>query len=140
MEESKPSSFGPLRVFAIVAVGLIFMGYLGWNIPVGKTEAGNQVIVGDYVHALFPVDTSKAPVPQPSGIAVINASSFELLKPGVTTYALLRQYIGPGELQSSNSIGGDNEGRIWRNPDGSTVLLIFQNGVLVSKSQYGLQQ
>jgi hypothetical protein len=83
------------------------------------------VIVGDYVHAIFPTDTLKAPEQQPSGAAIINASSFELLKPGVTTYATLRQYIGPGELQSSNSIGGDNEGRIWRNPDGSKVLLIF---------------
>ena len=140
MEEAKSSGVRRFRALAITVIGLIFLVYLGWNIPVGKTDAGNPVIVGDYLHALFPSDKGKAFAQQPSEAAVITASSFELLEPGVTTYALLRRYMGPGELQSSNNIGdANNEGRVWRNPDGSEVFLVFQNGVLVSKTQRGLQ-
>jgi hypothetical protein len=128
-----------LRVIAIAIAVLIGIGFLCWNIPVGKTDAGNQVIVGDYIAVIFP---QKQAVQQPSEAKgpVINADAFDLLKPGVTTYSLLSKYIGPGELQSSNNVGdANNEGRVWRNPDGSEVFLVFQNGVLISKSQRGLQ-
>jgi hypothetical protein len=65
---------------------------------------------------------------------------FELLKPGVQTYSFLAGQIGPGELISSSEIGGiKTENYVWRNPDGSDASMIFQNDVLVMKSQSGLQ-
>jgi hypothetical protein len=71
---------------------------------------------------------------------VIWKSLFELLVLGSNTYGLLASQIGPGELVSSSYIGGiKTENYVWRNPDGSAASMIFQNDVLVMKSQNGLQ-
>jgi len=71
---------------------------------------------------------------------VISMGIFNAIAPGYTTYASLAPLIGPGELQvSSDSDGIKTESYRWTNPDGSNMSLMFQNDVLVMKSQYGLQ-
>jgi hypothetical protein len=77
---------------------------------------------------------------EPEHHPTVTASEFNLMTPGVTTYSLISQYLGPGELQSSSNIGGvTTESYVWSNPDGSNMSLMFQNDRLVMKAQYGLQ-
>jgi hypothetical protein len=102
--------------------------------------------MSDYTAALFdPItdlfkgdqrasDRSDEKTGPPERGRLISTGIFDALKPGVTTYSLLSSMIGGGELQSASGVAGANsETRSWHNSDGSAVILIFQDGVLVAK-------
>ena len=66
---------------------------------------------------------------------------FSELTPGVTTLSVMSEYLDTeGELVSSSYVAGiSTKSYVLRNSDGSTVSLMFQNGVLAAKRQSGLQ-
>lgn len=65
---------------------------------------------------------------------------FYQINEGMTYDAVVNLLGADGETMSSNDIGGyKNEMFTWKNDDGSSIMLMFQNGRLVSKTQYGLK-
>lgn len=147
MEAQKSSGFGCLQAFVIALAVFAIALVLCWNIPIGKTKEGYSILVSDYVKAVpptllgTPLDTKPAAASDSNAQgAVIDANLFDELKPGITTYDLIQKYVTPRELQSSSKFGNvETDSYVWHNPDGSEVFLMFQNGILASKSQHGLQ-
>jgi hypothetical protein len=145
------SRLGCLGVSAIALVALVSVGWLFWDVPTGLvTDAGDQVLVKHYIKAANPFQVffdrpdeapARAPDQPQKTEERIGAETFELLKPGRTTYSILADYLrAEADLQSSSDLGGvKTESYLIRNANGSSVYLIFQDGVLVSKSQHGLQ-
>ena len=62
------------------------------------------------------------------------------LKPGMT-HSAVKVVLGSGGTEkSSSSVGGISTIALsWQNDDGSNMILMFQNGRLVSKAQAGLR-
>lgn len=151
MEAQKPSRFGCLYgLVSAIAVSALTLT-LCWNIPVGETDKGYPVLVGDYVEAIpalfgVPPETKPAVAADSStqGTHIdakdkIGAELFSDLTPGVTHASTVRDLLNEGELVSSSSVAGiSTESYTIRNSDGSYVTLIFQNGILSLKSQSGL--
>lgn len=132
-----------LRTFVTVCA-VAFAGAVIWDIPVGTTEAGNKVIVGDYIQALLPSTTDATTADGSGGESAkgqdrITERLYSFLQPGVTTYAVMAGLFQPEDEVSVSNVGGiSTRGYKILNSDGSSAFLIFQNGILVSKSEQGL--
>ena len=68
------------------------------------------------------------------------SAQYQRLQTGMS-YSRVMEIMGqPGEEVSTNDIAGvETTAYQWRNPSGSNMIVIFQNGELVSKSQAGLR-
>ena len=70
----------------------------------------------------------------------LNMQGFEPFIMNVTTYGDAVTILGrDGKVVSQVELGGVSTiGYSWKNPNGSNIVAIFQNGLLVSKAQAGL--
>jgi hypothetical protein len=74
-------------------------------------------------------------------VNVVTMAGYDRLRFGMTIQQVTAILGAPGVERSSSANGNILESVSlvsWSNPDGSNLLLTFQGGVLVSKSQYGL--
>lgn len=112
-----------------------------------ETPNGAKVLVGDYEAVLLnAVGIDWDPARGRTNKAVagnqdrISREIFDDLTPGVTTLAVIERFLNSDDLVSSSYVAGvSTKSYVIRNSDGSSVSLIFQNGVLASKGQNGLR-
>jgi hypothetical protein len=78
--------------------------------------------------------------PSPSTIAkTIGLKDYEAIETGVTL-AEVEKMLGEGESVMSNDFNGvKTESVMWKNADFSNMVLTFQDGKLVSKTQTNLK-
>jgi hypothetical protein len=70
----------------------------------------------------------------------ITMADYAALAPG-TSYAEALDALGPDGEQVSMSAAGEHRltTYVWRNTDGSTLTVTFQDGAVAAKSQHGLR-
>lgn len=141
MKLSKFVRYSLIIVAAVVGLAVAFP--LVMAIPVGVTAKGNQIIVEDYVRAYTDDFLDRSGVLEKASAGTqdrIDGQLFSDLTPGVTTLSIMEAYLSEDELISSSYVGGiQSKSYVVRNSDGSTVSLIFHDGVLASKGQRGLK-
>jgi hypothetical protein len=78
--------------------------------------------------------------PPRQGPGGISLYQYEMIQPG-TSYARVAEYLGqPGTVDSSASLGKlDRVTRVWANPDGSRLIVVFLNDAVSSKAQERLK-
>ncbi len=77
---------------------------------------------------------------QPDPPHYVTMSDFDRLQDGASFDQVLDVLKKSGIHRSHTSVGNmTSDTWVWRNPNGSRVLVIFNNGRLSSKSQQGLQ-
>lgn len=128
-------------VIASLFIGCVVVA-LSWNVPVTKTDKGEPVLVQDFVRAFAdhqPDTAQKDTKASSSGKDKIDAELFGVMEPGVTRQETVQSLLDQGELVSSAG-AGPYRTELYRidNSDGSRATLAFQNGVLISKAQEGL--
>lgn len=114
---------------------------LGVAVVVAMKSTSGPVATGDAENKKNSevTNSSNGSAWSPNG-RVISLGIFNSIQPGLLSYAQLANLVGPGELASeTNTDGIVTKGYRWINPDGSFMILIFQNGRLVSKNQSGLR-
>ena len=71
--------------------------------------------------------------------ATYGIAQFDELSPGMTK-AEVRAVVGPGVKTVEQTVAGyHGEAFSYQNADGSNMLLEFQDGILITKAQFGLQ-
>lgn len=72
-------------------------------------------------------------------LKVVTAEEYRQLEVGMTEKQVRWRLEAPGTERSQSNIGGIvTVSYQWTNADGSSVIAIFQDGLLVSKAQHGL--
>lgn len=89
---------------------------------------------------------TKGPKPSSASLAApiddgtITASKFTQIHSGMSYEDVVDIMGSPGSEQSSSDVAGFNTTMVqWANADGSNAMIMFQNGRVTMKSQFGLR-
>lgn len=133
------------RGYSVLARAVSFVWLvLSFVIGIGVTSTPHVVApAAPVTDASLPAQTDAA-APAASEAAAsgpkLDIAAYGRIKTGMS-YKAVRAIVGAdGEEQSSSDLAGIRTAAYtWRNSDGSNMMLMFQNGRLAQKAQFGLK-
>jgi|ERR1043165_1188386 hypothetical protein len=116
----------PIKILALLIGVLVLIGTVG--------------VAGLFIFKPNLGVTMKGTPVTASRQATLTLNQYLALQDGMTYSQVRDKLLGDGEEVSRNNIGQYTTVMyVWKNKDGSSVNVIFQNDQLVSKSQFGLR-
>jgi hypothetical protein len=117
----------------------------GWGtagLLLGVLGFAQIIYTSQQIASIFSGEPGRVSLPEPAfgPPAVVTQEKYAQILEGMT-YQEVRDVIGTDgeELSHSDIAGFTTVAYSWRNPNGSNMMIMFQNGRLVSKTQFGLR-
>jgi hypothetical protein len=126
------------RYYILVFIILVFVfSWLGGTNPKYKANMAKEAEQRKWHEAVAKLKERRNEK-EASESGSLSAEHFRWIEPGMT-YDRVVAILGRGELGSQTSIGNiDTRAYTWKKWTGANAIITFQNGRVVSKTQYGL--